>query len=369
MKILQVIQKPQFRGAEIFACQLSVELIKLGHEVDVLFLFGTDDQKLPYSLDFIHLNAAIKKRFWDFKAYKKLSAIIKFGNYDIVQANAADTLKYTVISKVIFGWKSKLIYRNANKISDFLTNNSKRIVNNLLMKKVDYIASVSQECMQDFISVYPSFLDRIESLPIGVSLENPKPYQSLSAIGIEREGPFLLNVASFVPEKNHEGLLRIFYNLLKEYPTAKLLLIGEGKLRPTIENMAKDMNIENSIHFLGKRNDVSQIMSCCDMFLLPSLIEGLPGVILESFVNRLLVIAYNVGGIKEVVQNYETGLLINKNDELEFLEAMKENISFNTKVIQENAYNLVVNNYSNVSISKQFELFFEKILQQKQNYS
>ena len=45
MKILQVIQKPQFRGAETFACQLSVELKKLGHEVDVLFLFGTDASK------------------------------------------------------------------------------------------------------------------------------------------------------------------------------------------------------------------------------------------------------------------------------------------------------------------------------------
>lgn len=369
MKILQVIQKPQFRGAEIFACQLSVELKKLGHEVDVLFLFGTDDEQLPYPLHFIHLNATIKKRFWDLKAYRKLNSIIVQGGYEIVQGNAADTLKYLAISKQLYGWKAKFVYRNANKISDFLTNNIKRAVNTILMKKVDFVASVSEECMQDFIAVYPSFVNRIESLPIGVSLENPPQYDSLSVIGIPGFGPFLLHVASFVPEKNHEGLLRIFYNLLKEYPTATLLLIGEGKLKPPIENMTKEMNIQSHIHFLGKRNDVSQIMSCCDVFILPSLIEGLPGVILESFINRLPVVAYDVGGIKEVVNNHVTGWLVNKNNEIDFLLALKHCLSLKTSVIQDNAYNLALNNYSNSSISKKFELFFEKTLSKKQNYS
>jgi glycosyltransferase involved in cell wall biosynthesis len=362
MKILQVIQKPQFRGAEIFACQLSMELIKLGHEVDVLFLFGTEDEQLPYPLHFIHLKGNIKKRFWDFKAYRKLNSIIVEGQYDLVQANAADTLKYTVLSKYIYNWKSKLVYRNANKISDFLTNIIKSFVNKLLMKMVDFVASVSKECMQDFISNYPSFQNRIECLPIGVSLQQPTPYQSLSAIDIEGEGPFLLHVASFVPEKNHEGLLRIFFNLLKEYPTAKLLLIGEGKLKPTIENLAFEMKIDSNIHFLGKRNDVSKIMSCCDLFVLPSLIEGLPGVILEAFINKLPVVAYDVGGIKEVLTNQETGWLIDKNEENRFFEAIKKCLIIDNDIIKNNAYELVLKNYSNEAIAHKFFKFYEKYL-------
>ena len=362
MKILQVIQKPQFRGAEIFACQLSVELKKLGHEVDVLFLFGADDQQLPYPLHFIHLNATIKKRFWDFKAYKKLNSIIVQGGYDLVQGNAADTLKYLAISKQLYGWKAKFVYRNANKISDFLTSNSKRAVNTILMKKVDFVASVSKECMVDFISIYPSFKYRIDFLPIGVSLYNPTPYESLSVIGIEGEGPFLLNVASFVAEKNHEGLLRIFYNLLKEYPTATLLLIGEGKLKSSIETLAEELNLNNNLHFLGKQNDVKQIMQCCDVFLLPSLIEGLPGVILEAFVTRLPVVAYNVGGIKEVVLDKETGFLIDKNNEIDFLEAINKCLSIDNDIIKNNAYELVSKNYSNEAIAYTFLEFYKKYL-------
>ncbi|MFZ4672481.1 MAG: glycosyltransferase family 4 protein [Flavobacterium sp.] len=362
MKILQVIQKPQFRGAETFACQLSVELKNLGHEVDVLFLFGTDDEKLPYPLHFIHLNASIERRFWDFKAYQKLNTIITKGNYDVVQANAADTLKYTVFSKFIHGWQSKLVYRNANKISDFMTTFSKKALNKLLMKKVDAVASVSHECLQDFITVYPSFSKTIECLPIGVNLEIPTSYSSLTEIGITSGGPFLLNVASFVPEKNHEGLLRIFSKLLVDYPSAQLLLIGEGKLKSSIETLAEELNLNNNLHFLGKRNDVLKIMPCCDMFLLPSLIEGLPGVILEAFATRLPVVAYNVGGIKEVVLDKNTGYLIGKNDEVEFYEAIKQCFSDNKKTLQESAYLLVYNHYSNAILAKRFLKFYQNVI-------
>lgn len=362
MKILQVIQKPQYRGAEIFACQLSVELKKLGHEVDVLFLFGTNDEQLPFPLHFIHLEANIKKRFWDFRAYEKLNDFILKGNYDIVQANAGDTLKYTVMSKYIYNWKSKLVYRNANKISDFLTTKSRIWFNKLLIRKVDAVASVSMECMIDFISCYPTFQKAIECLPIGVSLQNPTPYESLSEIGIEGEGPFLLHVASFVPEKNHEGLLRIFCNVLKDYPTAKLLLIGEGKLKSSIETLAEELNLNNNLHFLGKRNDVVQIMPCCDVFLLPSLIEGLPGVILEAFATKLPVVAYNVGGIKEVVLDKETGFLIDKNNEIDFLEAINNCLSIDNDKIKNNAYELVSKNYSNEAIAYKFLAFYEKYL-------
>lgn len=361
MKILQVIQKPQYRGAEIFACQLSVELIKLGHEVDVLFLFGANDQQLPYPLHFIHLNATIKKRFWDFKAYAKLNDIILKGNYDIVQANAADTLKYTVMSKYIYNWKSKLVYRNANKMSDFLTTKSRIWFNKLLIRKVDAVASVSMECMIDFISCYPTFQKAIECLPIGVSIQSIVPYESLKSLGILGKGPFLLHVASFVSEKNHAGLVRIFSKIVPDFPSAQLLLIGEGKLKESTENIAKEMKLDSQIHFLGKRNDIFQIMPNCDVFLLPSLIEGLPGVILEAFVTKLPVVAYNVGGVKEVVKNKKTGFLVSKDDELGFITNLKNALSQDNSYLKNSAFELVTTHYSNESIAKKFIKFYENL--------
>jgi glycosyltransferase involved in cell wall biosynthesis len=90
------------------------------------------------------------------------------------------------------------------------------------------------------------------------------------------------------------------------------------------------------------------------------LIEGLPGVILEAFVNKLPVVAYNVGGIKEVVLDKETGFLIDKNNEIDFLETINKCLSTDNDIIKNNAYELVLKNYSNEAISHKFFKFYIK---------
>ncbi len=362
MKILQIIQRSQLRGAELFACQLSEELQKQGHQVDVLVLFGKRTDIFKFELPFYYLEANEKKRWWDFKTYKKLSLFIKNGEYDIVQANAGDTLKYASLSKKLYRWKAKLVFRNANKISGFLTNRFKKNLNTWLMQEVDCVASVSEECTSDFKKMFPFINNRIECLPIGVDLSSPKSYNSLNEIGISGDGPFILHVGGFMPEKNHRGLIRIFSKLIQEIPNAKLLLIGEGKLKIATEELVSQKRLSQHVIFLGRRNDVQQIMSCCQVLVLPSLIEGLPGVILESFVNKLPVVAYDVGGIKEIVINKKTGWLVDENKELEFLEAIKESLSVPAQTTRENAFKLVTQDYSNQNIAKRFLEFYLKAI-------
>ena len=360
MKILQIIQRSQLRGAEIFACQLSEELQKRGHQVDMLVLFGEKSTIFDFDLPFYYLQANENKRWWDFSAYKKLSSFIASGNYDIVQANAGDTLKYASLSKKIYGWKSKLFFRNANKISDFLTSTPKKMLNTWLMKEVEYVASVSQECRRDFVNTFPFLKENTACLPIGTNTTKVTPYNSLSEIGIEGEGPFLLHVGGFMPEKNHVGLISVFSKFILDFPNAKLIMVGEGKLKSEIENFVNEKELQNAVYFLGRRNDVLKIMPCCDIFVLPSLIEGLPAVILESFVCKLPVVAYNVGGIGEVVISNETGWLVSKNDESEFLISMKEALGNSSKIIRETANNFVIESYSNKIIAEKFLEVYEK---------
>jgi glycosyltransferase involved in cell wall biosynthesis len=95
---------------------------------------------------------------------------------------------------------------------------------------------------------------------------------------------------------------------------------------------------------------------------MPSLIEGLPGVILESFSNYLPVIAYDTGGIKEIVINNKTGWLIKKNDEAQFLQAIKFSINNNSTEIVNNAFDLLKNEYSIETVAKKFESNYHKIV-------
>ena len=364
MKILQIIQRSQLRGAELFACQLSAALQKQGHQVDVLVLFGKRSDIFKFELPFYYLEANEQNRWWDFKAYKKLSSFIEQGEYDIVQANAGDTLKYASLSKKIYKWKAEFVFRNANKISGFLTNRFKKNLNTWLMQEVDFVASVSEECTFDFKKMFPFIHNRIECLPIGVDFNSPKPYNSLTDIGIMDDGPFILHVGGFMPEKNHKGLIRIFSNLIQEIPNAKLLLIGEGKLKAEIEALVIQMKLSQNVVFLGSRSDVQQIMSCCQVLVLPSLIEGLPGVILESYVNKLPVVAYNVGGIKEVVVDKKTGWLVDANNETTFIEAVKNVLIFNNLSMTIKAYELVCDKYRIDYIAQQFEKSYLHLIRQ-----
>ena len=124
MKIIQLIQKPQLRGAEIFACQLSSHLQEMGNEVLVVTIFEGDSE-LPFSGKIIELNLKPKYRFFDLKGWKEFHRIIKEFKPDVIQANAADTLKFASSSKRIFKWSVPIIFRNANKMGDFINSSLK----------------------------------------------------------------------------------------------------------------------------------------------------------------------------------------------------------------------------------------------------
>ncbi len=216
MRILQLIQKKQLRGAEVFACQLSNNLRALGHDVKVVALLD-GDATLPFHHEVEVVGINLKSRFFDYKGWKALAMLIKAYKPDIVQANAGDTLKYASFSKKIFGWKAKLVFRNANKMGDFIDATWKRHFNKWLLKEVDYVASVSEECKLDFIDVFTWPDEHISTLPIGVEATTPAIQNPLQEKQWEKRHPLLLNVAGFVPEKNHAALVDIFCEIRSQH--------------------------------------------------------------------------------------------------------------------------------------------------------
>lgn len=361
MKIIQLLQKPQLRGAEIFACQLSNHLEKLGHEVLVITIFKGDSQ-LPFNGETINLNRPLSIRFVDFRGWKRFCSIIREFNPDIIQANASDTLKFAASSKILFSWKQPLIYRNANKMGDFISSKVKWQINNFYLSKVAYVISVSKECEIDFIQTFSFPQTRISTVEIGVE-EKEIDQIPEDLWKIFKNGPVLSHIGGFVPEKNHIGLLNIFKKILKNYPDAHLLLMGKGKLETKIKSQVKDLQIKKNVHFLGYRNDVLEILHHSQAFVIPSLIEGLPAVILEAMYCETPVVAYNVGGIGEVVKA-KTGWLVGKNEEAEFKycleEILKGNENISTRVSA--AKNMISDKFLNKQIAKRFASCYFEVL-------
>lgn len=94
--------------------------------------------------------------------------------------------------------------------------------------------------------------------------------------------PTFLHIGRFVFQKNHSFLIDLFKEITKIYPDAILLLVGEGELLPKIRQKVQKLNLEDNVRFLGLRNDIPDIIRASDVFLFPSLYEGLGIALIEA---------------------------------------------------------------------------------------
>ena len=358
MVIFQLIQKPQKRGAEIFASQLSEHLQNLGHQVILISLFeGVCD--LPFSGEIIHLNRPLSKRWYDFVGWKKLAQLVKQYNPDVVQCNAGDTLKWGVLSKQIFGWKSVLIARNASTVSSYIKSNTTKKINQFLYSKVDAIISVSEHSKADLNQMFPITKNKSSVIPIGV--ENIR-INNVNWKNGDQSDSNIVHVGGFTFEKNHIGLLNIWNLFLKEQPNAILHLLGDGPLRKEIEEEVEKRGLQTSIIFYGWVTNPLDYIAKANVLVLPSSIEGLPGVLLEAMFCKTVVVANNVGGISEIVKPNETGFLVEKGDEIGFAKAVRNAVSDKNNQIIDNAFEFVSSKFDNKNITLEFQKRYETLL-------
>lgn len=143
--------------------------------------------------------------------------------------------------------------------------------------------------------------------------ENPRE-SVRAALGVPASDFIVLMVGIIRRVKRHEVALRAFQRLLPELPRARLVLAGDGPIRPDIERLAAELNVASRAQFLGFRNDVADLMGASDLLLLTSQSEGVPQAVTQALGLGLPVVATRVGGVPELIQHEQTGLLIPPED-------------------------------------------------------
>ncbi len=121
-------------------------------------------------------------------------------------------------------------------------------------------------------------------------------------------------VARFYPQKNHQTLTDAFARIAVAHQNAHLLLAGDGDLRAAAEAQAAAAGLSSRIHFLGRRDDVAEMLSASDVFALASLWEGNPLSVMEAMAAGLPVAATRVGAVDELVAEGENGFLVEPGD-------------------------------------------------------
>ncbi|MHA1279572.1 MAG: glycosyltransferase family 4 protein [Candidatus Helarchaeota archaeon] len=128
------------------------------------------------------------------------------------------------------------------------------------------------------------------------------------------------------PEKGHRFLIDALSHIKEEIENTYFVFCGEGVCQPELENRAKKYGVLSHCRFPGFRKDMPRIYQAMDFLVLPSLTEGLPNVVLESFAYERPVVATAVGGVPEVVVDGENGWLVPSQDSMKLADAIRKMI-------------------------------------------
>ncbi len=133
-------------------------------------------------------------------------------------------------------------------------------------------------------------------------------------LGIGATDPMMLVSARLEPQKGHSVLLSAMPGVLREFPNARVLCLGDGVLREQLKHQSKELNLQENVRFLGFRSDVADWLALCDFTILPSFYEGLPLVAVESLAAGRTMVATAVDGTPEVIINGRTGITVPSGD-------------------------------------------------------
>lgn len=208
----------------------------------------------------------------------------------------------------------------------------------------DAITAVSQNLKDETYRSFAIYKD-IEVIYnfVDVTRFNKKPIAPFRKVIAPNGEKILIHASNFRKVKRVDDVVTIFAAVRKEMP-AKLLLVGDGPERPAIENLVRVLGVDDDVRFLGKQEQMEDILAVSDVFLLPSEYESFGLAALEAMAAGVVVISTNAGGLSEINIQNETGFLADVGDVAAMSNFATDLLRDNTKMatMKEAAYRQAV---------------------------
>jgi N-acetyl-alpha-D-glucosaminyl L-malate synthase BshA len=371
---------PTYGGSGVVATELGIELAALGHEIHFisysqpfrltgrdngifyhevpvsnypLFEFPPYDLALAsrmaevaeyYALDLLHVHYAIPHSVSALLARQMLAARGR-------RLPFVTTLHGTDITLVGLDRGYLPITRYAIQESDGVTSISSYLREQTI-SRFDVTRPI--ETISNFVNcdVYTPICD--EAVRAASRLHYAEPDEAL-----------LMHLSNFRPVKRVTDAIKIFAQVAREQP-ARLVLIGDGPERSAAEWLAHDLSIQSRVHFLGKQDRVNELLALADLLLMPSEMESFGLVALEAMACKVPSIATRVGGVPELIDDGETGLLFPVGEVEAMARAavglLRDRARLNA--MRETARRTAQRRFCSTLVVPQYVRFYERILQQ-----
>jgi glycosyltransferase involved in cell wall biosynthesis len=323
-------------GADHILLNLAIGLAKRGVKVDLLLADGSSKSSLPSIPSF---------RTIDFKSsrYSPIRNILKLKQYltkcepDILLSSIHFNNIVAASALVLSGASSKLILRQANTLNEqfkdypLLIGFLIRVLTKLAYKRADLVLAQCKGMLNDltdFMSVDPQKIKVIYN-PTLTSDIYYKAQEAVYHRWLEaKDGPIILAAGRLKPQKDFATLLKAFAFVRQNVQNAKLLILGEGPQRRTLESIAVALGIENDVDLAGFKENPYPYISSADVFVSSSRYEGLPNILIEALALGKKIVATSCqGGTAEVLKYGKYGMLVPVGSPYQMGEAILQSLT------------------------------------------
>ncbi len=365
---------PTYGGSGVVATELGKALAEKGHEVH--FISYAFPHRLHHFVDniFYHEVEISKYPLFEHSLYSlsltsKMLEVIEYENLDLIHVHYA-------IPHATSAYLAKQIIRKSNsdiKIITTLHGTDITLVGlepsflplvKFSIEESDGVTSVSKYLKETThrnynidkeIEVIHNFID--------TSLYKDKKNDEMRNKIAPNGEKILVHTSNFRVVKRVTDTIKILELVKKEVPT-KLLLVGDGPDRSECERLARDLDLQNDVIFLGKQDGLEEILTCGDIFLMPSQSESFGLAALEAMSCGLPVVSSSVGGLPELNMHNKTGFISEFGD-VERMAKYTLSLLQNDKkykIFAKNARARAVEDFDIKKIIPQYEKYYEKVL-------
>src|SRR5688500_3868018 len=304
----------------------------------VVCLKGYTDFRQRITRENVEIVALNKREGNDLRLYLNLFKTLRRLKPDIVHTRNLNAMEGQVIAAVA-GARSRVHGEHGRDIFDLHGKNRKyNLLRKVIRPFVSHFIAVSRDLENWLVDTVGATPHRINQIYNGVDSRRFYPrerkvYETAPCRGLPEgffnENTFVIgSVGRMADVKNYPSLIEAFLLLLKEDPAAharlRLLIVGDGNSRQQCMGRLRQAGAEALAWFPGERADIPELMRAMDLFVLPSLGEGISNTILEAMSTGLPVVATRVGGNEELVEDGVTGTLIPPGSSRAMAAAMRE---------------------------------------------
>ncbi|TAN67481.1 glycosyltransferase [Paraclostridium sordellii 8483] len=309
-------------GGEKLVIDLATNIDKSIFDVSIISLFaprGTIYEKIVMkeNINVIYMNKVVGI---DFKLIFKLIKLFKEYRPDIVHTHL-NVMPYVLPAVIKSRVKSRI--HTVHSVADKEAEGILRLVMKFAYKNFNFTPVAICDYVQETISkVYGIKISEIPCIYNGVNSnifnKNRYTYKNRNKKYIN-----LINIGTLYHVKNQKLIIDAFSEVQKQIPNIRLTILGDGELRTEIESQINSYNLNNKITLKGVVENVADELNNSDIYIMASNYEGLPLSILEAMSCELPIIATKAGGVIDIVENNENGILVDIGSKQQLEVAMK----------------------------------------------